>query len=253
MLTFSIQSGSNGNCIFVQAGRTQLLFDAGVSGRTAVNRMQHHGFAPRDADALFLTHEHQDHIRCAGVFHRKFHVPIYSTAATWRAARGRMGSVTDVRHFAAGDSIAINDVRVHSIPTPHDAVDSVVFIVEHERHRLGIFTDLGHPFDRLRSLLQDVDAAYLESNYDANMLATGPYPAELKRRIAGHGGHLSNDESAAVLNAAGASKLRWIALAHLSEQNNTPDMALETHRRTIGQAFPFVVAPRHCVSRPLTV
>ena len=251
MITFSIQSGSNGNCIYVEAGDKQLLFDAGVSGKRARERMAKHGRCPKDADAVFISHEHSDHIRNAGVFHRMFDVPVYVTPKTLQANQCNIGRLTDVRYFEAGDSICLDGVKVHTVPTPHDAVDTVSFIVEFDGRRLGIFTDLGHPFAMLQDLLESVDAAYLESNYDVDMLQRGPYPEYLKQRIAGSGGHLSNAESAAVLRRAAHRRLKWIALSHLSQENNTPETALETHRETVGRNLPFHVASRHEASQLL--
>ncbi len=248
MITFSIQSGSNGNCIYVEAGDTRLLFDAGVAGKRAKERMAEHGRCPQDADALFISHEHTDHIRYAGVFQRRFDLPIYITRPTLQANPRSLGPLSDVRHFEAGQSICIGAVAVHTILTPHDAVDTVSFVVEFDGCRLGIFTDLGHPFPILVELLKSVHAAYLESNYDVDMLEIGPYPEYLKRRIRGKGGHLSNEESAEVLRRAAHRKLKWIALSHLSRQNNSPESALETHRSKVGHDLPLHLASRYAVS-----
>jgi phosphoribosyl 1,2-cyclic phosphodiesterase len=133
---------------------------------------------------------------------------------------------------------------VRTIPTPHDAADGVAFVVEFDGKRLGIFTDLGHPFDRLRDALNACDAAYLESNYDPLMLEAGSYPALLKARIRGDGGHISNDEAAGLLYERRGPRPRWIALAHLSQENNRPDVALATHRKILGNDFPLHVAGR---------
>lgn len=243
MITFSLQSGSNGNSIYVEACGVRLLFDAGISGRTAARRLEAHGREARGADALIVSHEHVDHVRSAGIFHRRFGLPIYATPGTWGAAAPWQGCVRDVRPFRAGDRLEFGRVVVHTVPTPHDAVEGVAFVVEAERRRLGIFTDLGHPFDRLARWLEEVDAAYLESNYDPEMLARGPYPPALQARIRGEGGHLSNPEAAELLRAAGR-KPRWVALAHLSKQNNHPRLALATHRAVVGREFPFHVAGR---------
>jgi phosphoribosyl 1,2-cyclic phosphodiesterase len=246
--TFSIQSGSNGNCIYVEAGDTRLLFDAGVAGRTARGRMAIHDRRPQDVDAMIISHEHADHIRCAGVFQRLFRTPMYITRPTFDAIRMNLGPLGEVRFFRAGDTLQIKDVRVHTYSTPHDAVDSVIFVVEHDGRRLGIFTDLGHSFPGLVELLESVDAAYLESNYDRMMLAGGPYPDYLKLRISGDGGHVANDESAALVKRAAARRHRWIALSHLSEQNNSPELALAEHQKTVGRDFPFEVSSRTEVS-----
>lgn len=252
MLTFSLQSGSNGNCIYVEAGGARLLFDAGISGRTAEGRMRVHGRDIRDVDALIISHDHVDHFRCAGVFQRKFKLPIFVTRTTYLSAPCDLGPLTDVRFFSAGDRLQFDGVTVETISTPHDAADGVAFVVEHDRKRLGILTDLGHPFAALEACLETLDAAYLESNFDPHMLATGSYPWHLQERIRGPGGHLSNPESAELIRRV-APRLRWAALAHLSEQNNHPEVALDTHRGHVGKTFPFRLAGRYAVSEVMEV
>ena len=253
MLTFSLQSGSNGNSIYVETGGARLLFDAGISGRQARQRMAEHGREMGDVDALFISHGHLDHIRAAGIFQRMFQFPLYITPETLRRARARLGKMSDVRHYSPGESIQIDGATVHTIPTPHDATDSVAFIVEAEGKRLGIFTDLGHPFAGLLDALRGVDAAYLESNYDEDMLENGPYPADLKARIRGDGGHISNAEAADLVDAARSDRPRWIALAHLSCENNDPQTALQTHRTRVGDDYPIFVAGRYSASELLTL
>ena len=250
MLTFSLQSGSNGNSIYVEADGVGLLFDAGISGRQARLRMAEHDRDIRRVDALLLSHDHVDHVRCAGIYQRLFGLPIYVTPPTLAAAAWQLGPLRDVRHFRAGQSLSFGPVSVHTYPTPHDGVDGVVFVVESGRKRLGIFTDLGHPFRGLAELLESVDAAYLESNYDPQMLEQGPYPEALKERIRGAGGHLSNYESAELLRLC-RGRHRWVALAHLSEQNNEPALALRTHRHIIGERQTLTVAGRYGVSQML--
>ncbi len=248
MLTFSLQSGSNGNSIYVEAGNVRLLFDAGISGRQAEMRLASKGRDIRDCDAVIISHDHSDHTRCAGIFQRKFGLPIYITREAYRRIRHYMGTVSDVRTFEGGDELRFGDVTVQTIPTPHDGMDPVCFVVAHGNKKLGIFTDLGHPFAGLKAALADVDAAYLESNYDPHMLRTGSYPEVLKRRIAGSTGHLSNDEAAELTSSCANGRLKWVAAAHLSQENNQPDIALEAHRRHIGNAFPVHITSRYEVS-----
>jgi phosphoribosyl 1,2-cyclic phosphodiesterase len=250
MITFSLQSGSNGNAIYVEAGDVRLLFDAGISGKLAEGRMRVHGREIRDVTAVLISHDHVDHVRCAGVFSRKFGLPVYMTPRTYSAVPCSLGNIAGLHHFEAGQTLAFDGVRVHTLSTPHDAADGVGFIVEHEGRRLGILTDLGHPFEELCRILPDLDAAYLESNYDPEMLRTGPYPRQLQERIRGHGGHLSNDESAELIRAGGR-KWKWAALAHLSHDNNRPDLALDTHQRCLGRSFPLCVASRYDVGEVL--
>jgi len=253
MITCSLQSGSNGNSIYVEADGVQLLFDAGISGRQAAARLARHGRNMRQVDALILSHLHADHARCAGVYQRLFGLPIYATPATARALARGAGRPQEIQHFCPGDTLEFGSVRVHTLPTPHDATDSVVFIIEHGSKRLGVLTDLGHPFDELVRTLPSLDAVYLESNYDPQMLAAGSYPPELKARICGDSGHLSNDEAAAMLTGCDRRRLQWAALAHLSEENNHPDVALRTHRSVLGDDFPLTVASRYGVSELLRV
>jgi len=253
VLTFSLQSGSNGNSIYVEADGVRLLFDAGLSGALAAERLAARGRDIRDVTALVLSHEHDDHVRGAGVFQRKFGIPIWITRRTLRRSAALIGPVSDVRHFTAGERIEFGPVRVFTVPTPHDAAEPVCFVIEHAGRRLGILTDLGHPFRALPRILEDLDAAYLESNYDPEMLAAGPYPAALKARIRGQHGHLSNEESAALSARAARSRLGWIAAAHLSEVNNEPERALDAHRRGIGRTFPVHLASRYAVGDVLEI
>jgi phosphoribosyl 1,2-cyclic phosphodiesterase len=253
LITGSLQSGSNGNSIYVEAGGVKLLFDAGISGALAEERLSGLGRDIRDCQALLISHDHIDHAQCAGVFQRKFGLPIYITAPTHRALGKSLGKLHDVRHFRSGERLSFGPVTVYTVPTPHDAVDGVAFVVEHERRRLGILTDLGHPFSGLERILSGLDAAYLESNYDPAMLEAGPYSPELKARIKGQGGHLSNGEAALLAKGSCRSRLSWLAMAHLSEENNHPELAVHAHRSQIGRLFPLYLAPRHGPGPLLTV
>lgn len=251
MRTFACQSGSNGNCIFVEAGGTRLLFDAGISGKQADLRLGARAQQIRAVDAVVISHEHSDHARCAGIFQRKFGLPIYATDQTAQACAWGWGKVHDVRTFGPGESFEVGQVVVHAVPTSHDAPDGVCFVVQHRELRLGILTDLGHPFAGLRRLLPTLDGVYLESNYDPQMLQQGPYPPYLKRRIAGDGGHLANAEAAALLRDHTGQRLRWAVLSHLSETNNTPQLALDTARSVLDRPLELHVASRYVVSEEL--
>ncbi|MCG8406045.1 MAG: MBL fold metallo-hydrolase [Phycisphaerales bacterium] len=253
MITFSLQSGSNGNAIYVEAGDAKLLFDAGISGRQAALRMAAHGREISDCDALILSHEHADHTRAAGVYQRKFDLPIYCTERTFLETRRRIGKLGEPVHFSAGETLAFCDTRVHTIPTPHDGIDPVGFVVEHAGKKLGILTDLGHPFHGLRDVLSELDAMYLESNYDPEMLWSGTYPERLKRRISGHGGHLSNEEAAILVRDCIKPRFKWLAVAHLSEHNNNPELALDAQRKWVGRTLPVYLSSRYAVGEVLEV
>jgi phosphoribosyl 1,2-cyclic phosphodiesterase len=253
MNLLSLQSGSNGNSIYVEAGDVRLLFDAGISGKQAAARL---AAADRDiarVDALIVSHDHADHVRCAGIYQRKFGMPLYITETTLRAAQSSCdpGALREVGHFRAGDTMRFGRVKVETIRTPHDGADGVAFIVDDGTSRLGIFTDLGHVYDELKGALSSVDAVLIESNYDPDMLRNGPYPRYLKNRIAGPKGHISNIESAELIAGYGA-RLRWACLGHLSEQNNTPELTLGTHR-AVNNGMCYHVAGRYGAGDMLTV
>ncbi len=247
MKVVSLQSGSNGNCFYVESGNVSLLFDAGISGKQAEERLARHGRDIRNVDGLFISHDHSDHTRSVGVFQRKYGLPVYITRRTLLAIQRsqKIGNMQRVRLFTAGSSQCFGDVTVHSVPTPHDSVDGVAFVVEDKQHRVGIMTDLGHAFDGLKEVLRSLDAVVIESNYDEEMLETGPYPEHLKRRISGAGGHLSNEDTAQLLKQSRTDRLKWACLCHLSEENNEPERARATHQRILGKDFPIHVASRY--------
>ena len=247
MIAISLQSGSNGNCIYVEAGGKRLLFDAGISGLQAERRLAALGKDIRKVDAVIISHDHSDHVSCAGVYQRKFGLPIFISERTFKAAqRGcGLGRVQEIRHFEAGKEIVFGDVDVQTVPTPHDAADGVIFIVDDGQRRLGVMTDLGHVFDALPDLVASLDAVFIESNYDPDMLANGPYPAALQARIRSDRGHISNFEAAELLARAASPKLQWACLSHLSEHNNTPELAMKTHRKILPSSFPLLLASRY--------
>jgi phosphoribosyl 1,2-cyclic phosphodiesterase len=246
MKVISLQSGSNGNCIYVEADGVRLLFDAGISGIQVNERLALHGRDVENVDAVLISHDHVDHSRSMGILNRKFGLPIYATAETYAAAnRYRLGEIDDIRHFVAGERVQFGKVAVETIPTPHDAEDGVVFVVDDGKHRLGILTDLGHVFSGLGDVIASLDAVLLESNYDPDMLANGSYPLWLKQRITGPEGHISNFEAAELLLGSASKRMKWACLAHLSQDNNTPTLALATHRKVLGDRLPLFVATRY--------
>ncbi len=246
MLIIPLQSGSNGNCIYVEAGSSRLLLDAGISGVQAQRRLAEFGRDISAVDAVLISHDHADHVRSMGIYQRKFGLSLHLTAGTLAAASVRhpLGKIRDVRHFEAAAVLRFGELTVETIPTPHDGADSVAFVIDDGRRRLGILTDLGHVFSGLEAIVRSLDAILIESNYDPEMLAAGPYPEPLKARIRGPGGHISNVEAAELLHAAGR-RMKWACLAHLSENNNQPELALQTHRRILGNGLPLRVASRY--------
>lgn len=254
MEVIPLQSGSSGNCTYVESGGFSVLFDAGISGRQAELRLQKHGKDIRKIDALVISHEHSDHVRCIGVFNRKYGLPIHVTRPTLRAfgRHQKHGKLDKINLFESGESFRIGNLTIDTLPTPHDAVDGVAFVVDDGVTRFGLLTDLGHVFDGLADTIATLDAVVLESNFDAEMLIDAPYPDFLKSRIAGDGGHISNDEAAELLRRANPN-LQWAVLAHLSEHCNEPAVAMRTHRRILGSELNIECADRNDVSRPMKI
>ncbi len=254
MKVISLQSGSNGNCIYVEADGVKLLFDAGISASEVQERLAIHGRDAESVDAVLISHYHIDHCRSMGILNRTFGLPVYATAKTYEAAkRFALGEINDLRCFVAGKTVQIGKVTVETIPTPHDGVDGVVFVVDDGKHRLGILTDLGHVFDGLAEVIASLDAVLLESNYDPDMLTNGSYSDQLKKRIAGPAGHISNFEAAELLNTAASKRMKWACLGHLSQESNTPELALETHRKILGDRLPLFLATRYEVSEVMEI
>ncbi len=251
--TVALASGSNGNSIHVETPDARLLFDAGLSGVRLAERAAMRGVDLDRLDALLLSHNHGDHVGGAGVIHRRHGVKLFATRGTWRATRGRAGRVDAPGLFRAGETLTFGGTRVYTIPTPHDGVEGVAFVVESEGHRLGILTDLGHPFAELEDTVGTLDAAYIEANYDPEMLETGPYPYHLKDRIAGSGGHLSNEECVDLALSAASGRLKLLVLSHLSGENNSPAAARTAAEPLLAAGVTVRLAGRSAPSRSFTL
>ncbi len=223
----------------------RLLFDAGICGSEAARRLAACGRDIRGINGLIISHDHSDHIRYAGVYQRKYGVPLYITPRTLYQAglKKELGRLNEVNYFLAGGTLRFGNVSVQTIPTPHDGIDGSAFVVSSGRKRLGILTDLGHSFKELVPVIASLDAVFIESNYDPGMLTRGPYPAFLKKRIQGPEGHLSNVESAVLLHSG--IKLQWACLSHLSENNNNVSLALKTHHEIGRRNLVLRVASRY--------
>lgn len=246
MKVISIQSGSNGNSIFIDTGTAKFLIDAGVSAKQVEERLSLYGYHPEDITGVLISHDHSDHMRSVGIYQRKWNIPIYVTSKTINTGIRRydLGVLRDLRFFKSGETLQFGAIKIETIPTPHDATDGVAFVVDDGAARVGVLTDLGHVFDNLRSVMMTLDAVLLESNYDPKMLALGSYPIYLKKRIQGPRGHLSNFEAAHLIRDCGL-KLKWACLAHLSEENNEPSLALAVHRDIVGHRVHIHVAKRY--------
>jgi len=222
-----LASGSSGNCTLVESDSARVLLDVGISWARVANALASIGVDPVSIDAIIVSHEHTDHVAGVGVAARKLRCPVYISFNTLTFAASRLKDVgreqivlTDV-----GRPFSVNDIEFTAFPVPHDAVDPVGFTLKCNGLKVGIATDLGYPTNVVRHCLGACNALVLESNHDRRMLLSGPYPFELKQRIASRQGHLSNEQSADLLSKVIHKDLAFVFLSHLSEENNTPELA----------------------------
>ncbi len=228
----SLSSGSKGNCLFVESGDARVLVDAGISARQIARRLDTIGVDPSSIDAIVLTHAHNDHVRGAGVFARKYKPPIYGHPETLDQITYFLRREETVVPWT--ESFTIKDLSFVPFEIPHDAYPTVGYTISQNGRRLVVCTDLGVVTNRVKEVLKQADLLLIESNHDPDMLMNGPYPWELKERIASRVGHLSNHDTGELLKAVLSSKTQRILLAHLSEINNSPEVARETVLKYIG-------------------
>ena len=225
-----LYSGSSGNALYMAYENTRLLIDAGVSGAKVTAALNELGVDAGQLDALLITHEHSDHIAGAGILSRRHDLPIYASEGTWAAMTEKLGGVApkNRRVFDAGTDFCIGDVAISSFSIPHDAADPVGFSLFAGGVKLTVATDLGALRDNWMSCTDDSDLVLLESNHDVDMVKAGRYPYELKRRILGNRGHLSNDAAGAAAVELYRRGVRAMILGHLSGENNFPELAWQT-------------------------
>ncbi len=224
MLRFcSLGSGSRGNGTLVQAGEACVLIDCGFSLKDLTRRLGDAGVAVDDLTAILVTHEHADHAQGVMRAARASGAAVMATAGTWRGMKSQPGPKDEV--IAAEERFAICGMDVLPVTVPHDAREPVQFLFEHQRLRLGVLTDLGHPTQHVVERFGACDGLLLEYNHDTDMLQQGSYPPALKRRVGGAFGHLANAQSSSLLAALQPERLQVLLAAHLSEQNNTRELA----------------------------
>jgi hypothetical protein len=243
MLRFkSLGSGSSGNATLVEAQSgahtTRLLIDCGLRLRDLEARLIEAGTCAEDLDAIFITHEHGDHIGCARSFVKRYSTPLWMSQGTWMAVSDE--AWTPYQHLLNvardGCSIEVSALQVLPFTVPHDAREPLQLRCTDGQRHLGIATDLGHPSSHVVDALQGCHALLLEANHDPDLLQASAYPSFLKQRVAGPWGHLANHAAADLLTRVKHEQLSYVLAAHLSERNNTPELARESLSEALGCA-----------------
>lgn len=229
MLYFaSLNSGSNGNCYYAGNATEAVLIDAGISCRETEKRLKRLQLEVGKIKAIFISHEHTDHIKGVTVLAKKYALPVYISERTARAARVDCKLMVS---FNAHEAIRIGNISVTAFPKSHDAADPYSFVVSSEETTVGVFTDIGLPCKNVLRYFSTCDAAILEANYDEEMLSSGSYPFHLKQRIRSSKGHLSNDQALEIVEKYRSPKLTHLMLAHLSKNNNCPEKVADLFQR----------------------
>lgn len=239
----AIASGSNGNCYYVANGGDAVLVDVGINTKHVLLRMCALGIEPESIKAIFITHEHTDHICGLSVFCKRFQIPVYITAGSYKGSKLNLPPHL-VHIIAANDKVQIGSLAIYGIPKYHDAKEPCSFMLSNGQLNLAIITDIGQGCDNVKRAIKHADILLLESNYDAEMLRTGRYSYYLKNRISAGWGHISNAESLALFMEHKSSRLKHLILGHLSGQNNTEELVRDTFSEVAG-ALKLSIATRY--------
>lgn len=222
-----LASGSSGNSLYIESANKKILVDAGLSGKKITSLLQEVDRKPEDLDAIFVTHEHRDHIHGVGVLARKYNLDIYANEKTWEAMTPLLGKldVTQKHIFEMGKVMTLGDMDIESFGVSHDAAAPQFYRFYRNQKSFVVLTDTGYCNDHLRGVVRGADAYLMESNHDLEMLRMGAYPWNLKQRILGDKGHLSNEDGALVMTDLITDQTKRIYLGHLSRENNMKELA----------------------------
>lgn len=261
----SIASGSSGNCIYVGNDNTHLLVDAGISKKRIEAGLSLLSVKGEEISGILITHEHVDHIQGLGVFCRKYEVPVYGTRGTIEGIKKchNLGKMPEglLHEINTDEDFMLGDIKIHPFKISHDANEPSGYRIENGDKKIAIATDLGKYDDYIVSNLKNLNAVVLEANHDIHMLEVGPYPYQLKRRVMGDKGHLSNELSGRLLCDILHENLKHVVLGHLSKENNYEELAYETVKLEVtmgdnpykGEDIPIMVAKRDTVSQIITL
>lgn len=222
-----LASGSSGNAFYIESKKERILVDAGLSGKQIDRLFREIEVDPKQITSILVTHEHSDHVKGLGIIARKYQLPIYANEKTWKAMENTIGEVPlDQKFiFASGETRTFGDIDIQSFGVSHDAAEPMFFTFHHNGKKVALVTDLGYVSERIKKTIEGADAYIFEANHDVGMLQMGRYPWNVKRRILGDTGHVSNEDCGLALCDVISNQTKRIYLAHLSKDNNMKELA----------------------------
>lgn len=223
-----LASGSKGNCVYLGTQQTKVLIDAGISAKAITGRLQEINVDVEDIDAIFITHEHQDHIQGLKVLAYKMGIPVFANSETAKGIVEYFHDCPKFKIFSTGETFEFGDMEIHPFSIQHDTLDPVAFTIRINQMKLGFCTDLGFATSLVQNKLQNCDYLYLEANHQPSMVHASARPMVYKQRVLSRTGHLSNESCGQLLNHVAHANLKHVHLAHLSSECNSPETALTT-------------------------
>ncbi len=242
----ALASGSNGNCYYIGNENAAILIDIGIYYKRLIERLNETGLNKDKIKAIFISHEHTDHIQGARVTSKKLGIPVFYTKKTYHKCYDK-NKADNFGFFETGTPYNIDDFTIHSFSKSHDAADPCSFRIEVNGHNIGIMTDIGKPDENLKEEFSKCNAVFLESNYDEDMLMNGLYPYHLKQRVSSEKGHLSNLQALSLVENFASEKLNTVLLSHISAVNNTHKIVKETFAKLSGK-YNIILTSRHKAS-----
>lgn len=249
-----LASGSKGNCTLFKSRKAKILIDAGLSGKSTTSLLAMIGVDVKEIDAILISHEHSDHIAGLRVLAFKLGIPVFANAETAKGIYSAFGELPQFKIFTTGESFRFNDIEIHPFSVQHDTPDPVMFTLKTDGVKVGICTDLGYPTTLVKNHLKECDHLILESNHEPSMVHASSRPIIYKQRVLGRSGHLSNESCAELLDEVFHPGLRNVFLAHLSQECNSPQTALDKVKARLGEkvnSLDLNIALQHTLSKEI--
>lgn len=244
-----LASGSKGNCFYFGTKKTKILIDAGISGRATKQKLESLDIDLEEIDAILISHDHTDHIQGLKTLAFRYGIPVLANSDTAKGIYETFRACPQFTIFTSGEPFTFGDIEIHPFSIQHDTADPVAFTLRADGIKLGICTDLGYPTTLVKTHLKNCDYLVVEANHEPAMVHACSRPMLYKQRVLGRSGHLSNEACGSLLEEIMHDELKHIHLAHLSKECNSPQTALETVRKKIGEGIPVEIAPQDQIAK----